>query len=239
MRTTAIFLSFLFLSVSVIAQEINLENNLNRNNLFSKHEMGFSVGAFPFVGLSERAYPWRFISFGPETRRMGHSFHIRDGTNYEKMYHLGSYALNYNYHLDLKNSWGGSFSWVGKHIDKHWIYTSRFGDNDTVIGNGWKHYFTLQINYRRTYFREDNISAYFGAHYGLTFCVRDRDILTKEPRVWTNGITTDLRTYFDHALHITALGVEIGQKNVFNIELGVGTLGVLRVGFKHKFQVKK
>jgi len=134
-----------------------------------------------------------------------------------------------------KNSIGTSVSWTGKHIDKYWIYTSRYSPDDTVNGSGWKHYFTLQANFRRTYYREDDISLYWGIHYGFTYAVRNKDILTKEPRIWANGITTDLRTYVVENLHLSIFGIEAtNEKNIFNLEFGIGPQGIIKFGYKRK-----
>jgi len=198
---------------------------------FSKHEIGFSWGAFPFVGIGE-VTPTMGLFRIPESNRMGHFYHIRKGKNFEKMYHYGAYNLNYNYHIDQKNSIGAIFSWTGKHIEKYWEYKP----DDIVDGRGWKHYFTLQANYRRTYYRKDDISLYWGIHYGFTYAVRDRSILTEEPRIfWRGHATTDVRTYFQETLHLSIFGIEAGENNIFNIEFGIGTQGALKIGYKRKF----
>jgi len=225
-----------FLTTSVIAQEIDVETVSEKRKPFPKHEIGFSVGAFPFVGLGEVTATMELFRT-LEGNRWGHWYDIRDGKNFEKMYHFGSYTFNYNYHIDLKSSIGASFSWTGKHIEQYWVYHP----NDIVDGSGWKHYYTLQANYRRTYYRKEDTSLYWGVHYGFTYAVRDRSILTKEPRIfWKGHATTDVRTYFQEDLHLSIFGIETetGEKNVFNIEFGLGTQGILKVGYKHKFNIK-
>ena len=202
--------------------------------LYPKHEIGFSVGAFPIIGLMDP--PNTGLGLPIIDDNIGHVYNIKDGDNYEKMYHIGAYSLNYNYHFNSKHSMGVSFSWVGKHIDKYWIYSpSMFNRADTINGSGWKHYFTLQGNYRNTYYRQKKISLYFGIHSGITLCVRDRDILHKERWDYFLGSESNARYYFAPAMHLNAFGIETGEKYVFNLELGFGTQGIVKAGFRYKF----
>jgi len=213
-----------------------------------KHEFGFTVGAFPLVGpippaekyngLFGDSWFFRLIS-GPEYGPEHYSYEKDKNGSYEKMYHLGSYALSYHYHNHSNISRGVSLSWVGRHIDKYdWI------GNDTINGSGWKHCFTLQYSYRNTYSRKNNISLYMGFYFGTTLSVRDKNILYKRiHKVGTGGggwisftrTVSNERIYFDWAAHITAFGINIGTKNILNMELGIGTLGILRAGYKYKF----
>ena len=106
---------------------------------------------------------------------------------------------------------------------------------DTIDGSGWKHYFTLQGNYRYTYYRKNNVSLYFGIHYGAVLCIRDKDILPKETlHLFMTTISND-RYYLNPAFHLTALGIDIGTKHIFNMELGIGTQGILKIGYKYKY----
>jgi len=160
---------------------------------------------------------------------------------YENMYHFGSYTFNYNYHLKFKHSIGISLSWVGIHVNKYRIYqkTSLWNGavlrSDTIDGSGWKHYFTLQGNYRNTYYHKNKISLYWGIHWGITLCTRDRDILPKETLHFLVGSTSNDRYYFTTGMHISAFGIEIGKKHVFNMELGIGTQGFVKAGYRYKF----
>jgi hypothetical protein len=202
--------------------------------LYPKHEIGFSVGAFPIIGI---VLPPN-TSLIPLTNPVGH-FYYKEASDekYEKMYHLGSFTFNYNYHFNTKHSLGVSLSWVGMHIDTYWVYYdwSLFGGSkptDTVSGRGWKHHFTLQGNYRYTYYRKNNISLYCGVHCGITLYVRDKDILPKKQYFFGES---NIRHYFAPSFHLNAFGIELGKKYVFNMELGIGTQGLLKTGFKYKF----
>jgi len=235
-----IFLAIaIFITVNnfCFSQEIETENKIP----IPKHEIGFTVGAFPLVGPEPPAGRSGFLSFFPEYgfEHYSHSEGNQDGS-YEKMYHLGSFAMHYNCHLDSKRTVGISLSWVGRHIEKYdWYYWGAYSyDRDIVDGSGWKHNFTLQGSYRYIYKRKNNISFYNGIYFGATFCVRDKDILFKrkhsKPGLLSGSEVPD-RYYFDWAAHITFWGIDIGTKHILNMELGIGTLGILRAGYKYKF----
>ena len=235
MKKINIFLGiFLCLGVNMlIAQETNAIEQK-----FSKHEIGFTMGAFPVIGILS---PPKTNAIIPFEDPVWHIYNNRKPNgNYEKMYHLGSFSLNYNYHFNTKQSIGVSLSWVGIHVDTYWIYydwsfTGGGHPIDTVNGSGWKHYFTLQGNYRNTYYRKNKISFYWGVHAGITLCVRDRDILPKEFIYGFMGNVSNVKYYFTPALHLNAFGIEMGEKNVFNMELGIGTQGIAKIGYKYKF----
>ncbi|MCL2027589.1 MAG: hypothetical protein FWG79_03780 [Bacteroidales bacterium] len=201
-----------------------------------KHEIGFFVGVFPIIEIATGMLEPNHI--GEE--KMGQFYHIRKDSNFEKMYHLGSYTFSYNYHFNSKHSIGGSASWVGKHVDIYWVYPAWgfWGSGRpaiTVEGSGWIHYFTLQGNYRRTYYRTDHISLFFGVNVGATLCLRSKEILPEEEITFLLGSISNARYIFGPAFHITAFGVETGTKHVFNMELGIGTQGSLKIGYKYRF----
>jgi len=223
MKKLVIILAFVFMLDTLSAQD-------SETKTYPKHEIGFSVGAFPTIGALMS--PDDFILPFSGEPIFGHTDLIEeDNGNYEKMYHFGSYTFNYNYHFNSKHSIGVSLSWVGKHIDTYWEYS----DDDIVNGSGWKHFFTLQLNYRKNYFHKDKISLYWGIYHGLTLCVRDKNIIPSKTHYYFLGSTSNARYYFGYALHIDAFGIEIGEKYVFHAELGIGTQGLLKTGFKYKF----
>ena len=208
----------------------------SETKLYPKHEIGFSVGVFPTIGFLD--FDGEFVLPFTGDPMFKHTDYLeRDNGMYEKMYHFGSYTFNYNYHFNSKHSIGGSFSWVGKHIDKYWIFSSSSlnPDADTINGSGWNHYLTLQGNYRKTYYHQKKISLYYGIHWGITICVRDKDILPKETRYMFLGKESNSKYKFSPAMHLNVFGLETGEKYVFNLELGLGTQGVVKVGFKYKF----
>jgi hypothetical protein len=233
MKKINIILSiFLCMTFTIPVIEIMAQEVTTSGQPVNKHEIGISVGVFPIIGLIIPPND----GFSSYDDRMGHSYYTKRGENYENMYHIGSYTFNYNYHINSKHSVGGSISWVGKHIETYWIYPKgSYNIADTVSGSGWKHYITMQVNYRYTYYRKSNISLYFGVHFGMTLCVRDKKILPKETIDWLAGSVSNVRSYFCPALQLNGIGIEIGDKNVFNMEIGIGTQGILKAGYKHKF----
>jgi TonB family protein len=214
-----------------------ISNNLKRNDLLKKHEIGFSIGLLPLIG------GWSDGFLNPKPvggQKMGHTYHVQEGKNFEKMHHFGSYNIKYNYNFNLKHSIGVSFSWVAKHVDIYWHYPAgsvlgRGRPAITVEGSGWIHYFTLQGSYRRNYHRGNITSSFFEISYGTSLYSRDKAILSEEKITFLLGSISNDRHIFAPAFHLTVLGIEFGKKNAFNLEFGVGTQGILQMGFKHKF----
>jgi hypothetical protein len=178
---------------------------------------------------------------------LGHTSYREFGDGqYEKRRHFGSYALNYNYHFNSKHSAGISLSWQGIHTDKYWIYYEYrsggwFGSSypvDTVDGSGWNHYFTLQGNYRRTYYQKNAISLYWGINFGVKYCKRDKDLLPKKTIHNLLSTTSNERSFFDAAFHLNAFGINIGTKHILNMEFGIGSLGILRAGYRYRFNIE-
>ena len=216
-----------FATMNVFAQEVKP---------IPENEIGFSVGMFPTIGAFFSPDKSVFPVFSEPlfSHSYKDSWKSKNGSEeYYKMYHLGSYTFNYNYHFNARNSIGVSTSWVGKHIDRYQIYEDKI--NDTVNGSGWNHYITFQINYRYTYYRENNVSLYSGIYVGLTECFRDKNITPKRTHEYLLGTVSNARYYFGYAMHINAFGVEIGKQFAYIAELGFGTQGVLKVGFRYKF----
>ncbi|MCL2038875.1 MAG: hypothetical protein FWG85_00420 [Bacteroidetes bacterium] len=205
--------------------------------LIPKHEIGFAVGTFPLIALDHPKDRFLFADYAPGFISYNNYEDIGD----EKMWHLGSYALNYNYHFNSKKSIGASLSWMGMHIDRYHIYYggwSLFGGGsrpvDTVDGSGWNHYFALMGNYRRTYYRKNKVSLYWGIHFGASLCVRDKEILPKQTIHSFLSTTRNDEYFFDVAIHLNAFGIDIGEKHIFNMELGIGRLGIFRAGYKYR-----
>ena len=235
MKRQILIFAMLFVFYSLYAQTEQVFDSISNKEIttYPKHEIGFSIGALPIIGVkTPDTGPFPFDD------PVWHKKYIKgDDGMYENMYHLGSYTFNYNYHLKFKHSIGVSLSWVGIHVDTYVIYyPSLFTNNDdTIDGKGWKHYFTLQGNYRNTYYHKNKISLYWGIHGGITLCTRDRDILPKETLHFLVGSTSNDRYYFTTGMHISAFGIEIGKKHVFNMELGIGTQGFVKAGYRYKF----
>jgi hypothetical protein len=230
--------SIMDLNANTVGQTNNKDKISEKDNSYHKHEIGFSIGAFPTIGCYVPPDKGVFPFEGPF---FNHTYHIIKGEMYEKMYHFGSYTFNYNYHFNSKHSIGASLSWVGKHIEKYWIYGGNgfFGGNtlrDTVNGSGWNHYFTLQFNYRYIYYsKNDIIFLYFGIYQGILLCIRDKEILPKETVHVFGGTISNNKYYFSYALQLNAFGMELGKRYVYHIELGIGTQGIIKTGFRYKF----
>jgi len=215
-----------------------ITNHSEEKRKFHKHEIGFSIGSFPTIG---------FLNFGGGLPFTGdpmfkHTDYLeRDNGMFQNMYCLGSYTFSYNYRFNPTHRIGASLSWVGKHIDTYWIYGGKtlFGiytKPDTVNGNGWKHYFTLQVSYLHTYYcKNDKIALYWGISSGITLCLIDKDILPKETQYTLLGTVSNAKYHFAPTMQLNAFGMELGRKNAFITELGIGTQGILKIGYRYKF----
>ena len=233
----------LLLPFEKVTAQMQLNNNDNpvtnhfEPKTFRKHEIGFSIGAFPTIGFIDFCDKG-IVPFSGDPMFSHTRYDKRDDGNYIKMYHFGSYSLNYNYHFNSKRSLGGSISWVGKHVDRYWKYSPGWlsSADETIDGSGWKHYFTMQVNYRNTYYRKnDKIALYWGISGGITLCVRDKAILPKETLDLFLGTESNAEYVFSPAMQLNAFGMELGEKYLYHLELGIGTQGLLKTGFRYKF----
>ena len=84
-------------------------------------------------------------------------------------------------------------------------------------------------------YRKNEISLYWGIYTGVCLCVRSKNILPKEKIHHFIGTTGNERFLFFPAIHFNAFGIDIGEKYIFNMELGIGTQGVIKAGFRYKF----
>ena len=222
---------FITVNSFCFSQEMETENKI----IIPKHEIGFTVGAFPLISIDHPEDRFIFAETMPKYK----SYREFGDGQYEKKYHFGSYALNYNYHFNSKHSAGVSLSWQGIHIDRYRIYYGGWGDYsvDTVDGSGWSHYFTLQGNWRRTYYQKNAISLYCGVNLGVLYCKRDKNLLPQKTKHRFFNTTSSDRYFFDMEGHINAFGIDIGTKHILNMELGIGSLGILRAGYKYRFDI--
>ena len=222
MKTLIKYIKNLLLTIVICFFVKNVNAQEIENNSFYKHEIGIAAGAFPIIGVGE--YAALFFLY-PNVFK--HIYHFEElNGNYMDQYNFGSYTLNYNYNFNLKHSMGISCSWVGTYINEYWN-DGYFGENN-VDGCGWENYFTLQGNYRHNYYNKDKISLYWGIYTGLTLCIRDENIIPK------NRVKDDKYEVF-LALQINAFGIELGKKYKYFLELGIGTQGLLKTGFRYKF----
>ena len=215
MKKFVIILAFVFVLGSISAQDSEIKSH-------PKNEIGFSVGVFPVVGYGEYAL---LLFFEPQQVLKHRYSNETPPGQHDKGHHFGSYTLNYNYHFNSRRSMGISTSWLGWYIDE---YRISYNKNDTVDIRGWMNFFTFQVNYRQTYYHNNKISLYWGIHGGVTLCIIDDVILSDENRFY------DKYEFFP-AIQLNAFGIEFGEKYVFHLELGIGTQGLLKTGFRYKF----
>jgi hypothetical protein len=205
-----------------VAQENVLSDN---QPSFPKHELGFSFGAFPLIGVSyhpdvqsnayfEGLLPRFFIGY--------HNNDVRDDL-FEKSYLIGAFSLKYNYIVSSSHYFGATLTWSARHFYTNWI-----GIDKVPARTGWENYFVIQPNYKHSYCQHRNWSLYFSAHVGIIIYVQSRALMAdhQSGNVWVLP-----------AFHITPIGVMINldEKHALDVNLGMGTQGVLQVGYSYKF----
>ncbi len=207
---------------------------------FSKHEIGISWGAFPTSGVWTGIYfgtSWglfsnfdRQPSLGPRYPFFAHQDSwewdaYRNGDKireYYKMQHYGCLTLNYQYHFTKKHSIGFTASWLGRYISN---YTMKPTTGELVDAKGWDNIFTLCINYRFTYYSKDAVSLYTGIHLGFGMGFIERKLLFK----------SESSFYAMPGIQVTGFGIEAGKTHAFVSELGLGCQGLLKIGYRYKF----
>jgi hypothetical protein len=232
---------------------------------FPKHEIGISWGAFPTSGIlvgvhfdmpgSEMTngrysmfggftFPW----FAHRDNREWKSPYITDeesGTSYRldeyyKMQHYGTLTFNYQYHFTQKHSMGITATWLGRSISNFTTPPDYAGEgsnpyftitpsNKVIDAKGWDNTFSLCINYRFTYYNKEAISLYTGLHFGFAVKLIEKELL----------LATEKNNYWTTALQITGFGIEAGKTHAFVTELGFGAQGLIKIGYRYKFNNKE
>lgn len=214
---------------------------------FNKHEIGVSWGAFPTSGIlfgvdfwmpgnemvngrysifGGFTYPW-FAHCDSKEWKSPYLINEETGTPYREdeyysMQHYGCLTFNYQYHFTQKHSIGFTASWLGRYISN---YTMKPHTGEIVNAKGWDNIFTLCINYRFTYYTKDAISLYTGIHLGAGIGFIERKLLFE----------AEGSVYMMPGIQITGFGIEAGKTHAFMTELGFGSQGLIKMGYRYKF----
>ncbi|MBR4135550.1 MAG: hypothetical protein IKU03_03965 [Bacteroidales bacterium] len=197
------------------------ETNLNTNESFKHHEIGFSIGIMP-----EGEDFWRPASLmGPIYEP--DFFHYRttpDSPN--QSYKVGAFNFHYFYNITRKHSVGAVVSTT---LLKVTIPTS------SRDYRGINTYMTLNATYKFTYKSFPNIDFYLGVGIGATFGIEAKEINEFTRTIWLgdDGITD--RFFVGPTAQLTLLGMRVGKAKAANIELGFGPEGILEVGYSYNF----
>ncbi len=206
--------------------------DLNSNESFKHHEIGFSVGILP-VGENF----WRPASLmGPVYEP--DFFHYRTTPDsHNQSYKIGAFNLHYFYNITRKHSVGAVLSTTLLNVTIHSINYQSIWLPDREERNyyGINTYITLNATYRFTYKSFPNIDFYLGVGLGATFGIEAKEINEFTRTIWRgdDGITD--RFFVGPTAQLTLLGMRVGKTNAANIELGFGPEGILEVGYSYEF----
>lgn len=141
-----------------------------------------------------------------------------------KSFLIGSFNFEYNHNFTRLHGFGCSGTYAFRDIC-YLKGLDREGTQwDTITGKD--HYLNLQVHYRITYKRYEKLTLYCSVHVGATLYFQGCHY--KDP-------TTASNFWACPAVHVTLLGMNIGKKNAGNIEVGLGTQGVFKIGYSYRF----
>ncbi|NLJ82462.1 MAG: hypothetical protein GX330_04985 [Bacteroidales bacterium] len=233
-KNLILIVALFFLFVYGKAQE-SVSNAIEQK--FNKHEIGISWGAFPTSRVSYGIAFWQPASTYVNVRHPGllsnvypYFAHTASRTwkgpngddEYYTMQHYGALTINYQYHFTKKHSLGFATTWLGRYVTN---YTARAKFEETIDAKGWDNVFSFYSNYRFSYFSKENLSIYTGICIGLAVNVIQRKLL----------LSTEKNAYYVLAFQATGFGIEAGKKHCYVGELGFGSQGVIKMGYKYKF----
>ncbi|HOF15813.1 MAG TPA: hypothetical protein PLF32_03240 [Bacteroidales bacterium] len=212
MKKLALCFLFLLILSSLTAQE---ETQPTSKDYF-KHKIGISVGAFPTIGILSKYEP--FSGLGNEEIFGYHYSYIeQEDSQYVKTYLIGTFSLEYKYNFTSRHALGFTASWAcRKTINRNWLRTNTFIDN----------YLVTQVGYRFTYKHFEKLSLYSAIYFGATFYYEDIYMITGIKK--SNFCTVP-------SMHLTLLGISVGNKNAGNFEIGFGTQGMIKAGYCYRF----
>lgn len=195
--------------------------------IFRHHELGFSFGAYP-IGYDF----WRPAYFMGPNYELG-LFHYRSFSDDPiQSFQIGAFAIHYQYHINSKHSIGASLSAVMLISDIN--VAPNYVNHESKHYHGINPYITLIGTYRFTYKSFPKVAFYLGAGLGFTVGVEDKE-LNEYTRSWWGDSKMTHRYFIGPAAQLTLLGIRLGTTNAANIELGIGTEGVLKIGYNQSF----
>jgi hypothetical protein len=201
---------------------------------FANHEIGLSWGAFPTLGVWYGVAFWmdgdinRYPYWHWETRHPLFSHNHRDENGFYTMQHYGALAFNYQYHFSKRHSMGFNTTWLGRHISNHAERRRPLVFDQLINAKGWEHTFALCANYRFTYYNRNAISLYTAIHLGLAVKLIARKLL----------FDSEKSSYWAPVSQIIGFGIESGKTHVLVAELGIGAQGLVKIGYRYKFDNK-
>lgn len=199
-------------------QDNSIGFNQNKGS-YPKHEIGLSYGFAPYVGTFYKG-----------------SFEDVSSSDYSSFRELLFGSFNFQYHLLFNKLHGLDFNltWSAcKHTKpgsmiRHYAYK-----------NEYVHYLSIQAGYSIHYFNTGMISLYSSIYLGATLFIIGDAAYYDDGINHFSEVPNDypLKKCYDlgFGLQINYLGISIGKNNAANIELGLGTQGLLKIGYSYKF----
>lgn len=175
-----------------------------------KHEIVFSAGIFPLIGVFYPSY-----NFNP--------FLIHSCNRNSEETTVGSFNLSYLFNFNKYHALGVNSTICFK---RYSIY-----EDQQIPVNSLNTYWALQAQYCITFKRYNRCTLYCGISLGATFYFRDK-YWKEQPPSFVFPEDQYISVYPN--FHLSALGVKFGHKNNGSVELGVGTQGILKIGYCRK-----
>ena len=139
---------------------------------------------------------------------------------------IPNFNLDYHYNFNVKHSIGVSYSIstdfpfpLSKWINKSYI--DEYPDTKNLFTSSI--FNSLQIGYRINFLKAGKFTFYSSFFAGVNLVCYD--IKNKEK----------LDLLILPSLHVTPLGFAYGQQNTLNFEVGIGTRGLLIIGYHYHF----
>lgn len=214
----------LLLLIAIILAPVigSAQNDLNEPASVSKHEIGFSVGIYPVIGMwdpSRSGYKW-FCH---------HDLYKTDIGDTIDSWLIGSFTFNYYNNITRLHAVGLQSTVAFRHIttlptdnpyQEPYSPLIKTLKRKNQPYNSLNAFWALQASYRITFKRYPVCALYSGCSLGFTLYFMDEH--WKGAVIFPSG-------------HLTLLGVTLGKHNNGNIEIGYGTQGILNVGYSRRF----
>lgn len=204
----------------ILAPVISSAQNNPIEPVVSKHEIGFSMGIYPVIGILDPA----------RSSLRHHDLHLNVGCDTIDSWLIGAFTFHYFYNITRFHAVGVHSTLAFRHstvLPNENPYQEPVSPLIKTLKreqqpyNSLNAYWTLQASYRITFKRYAFCSLYSAVSAGFTLYMMDNH-WKSDPVILPSG-------------HITALGISLGKDNNANIELGFGTQGILKVGYSRRF----
>jgi hypothetical protein len=227
MKRISILLFCVMLSTALHAQ---------KEQTFYKHEIGVSYGILPSAGIFATDELYGYLDFINPFLPYSKLGEINE--NHILTYNFGSFNFAYQYHITKMHSIGIGFLWLPRYAE--FIYNPSPRMRVPIQDKGWYHHTSLTVNYRITFYRTAKIALYAALHTGLTLTFKPKHFDYKAwDRVSFFKTVGVIYLQVHWACQLDLLGIEVGTTHCFHADLGFGTQGINKMGYRYKFNSLK